>query len=107
MMGALAAAEIELVRGTSDTPEPRATRLAIPPPAPAAISELLTQREMEVLGMMAQGLPNAIIADRLVIKPGTVKAHVKHILRKLDAVNRTEAIARYMGYGTDVRDAYY
>jgi DNA-binding NarL/FixJ family response regulator len=51
-------------------------------------------------------LANAIIAERLVIKPGTVKAHVKHILRKLDAINRTEAIARYMGYGTDVRDAY-
>jgi DNA-binding NarL/FixJ family response regulator len=55
--------------------------------------------------MMAQGLPNAMIAERLVIKPGTVKAHAKHILRKLDAVNRTEAIARYLGYGTDLIDA--
>jgi LuxR family transcriptional regulator, regulator of acetate metabolism len=42
-----------------------------------------------------------VIAERLVIKPGTVNAHVKHILRKLDAVNRAEAIARYMGYGTE------
>jgi DNA-binding CsgD family transcriptional regulator len=67
------------------------------PQAPAMIDELLTARELEVLAMMVRGASNAGIAERLIIKPGTVKSHVKHILRKLDAVNRAEAISRYMG----------
>jgi LuxR family transcriptional regulator, regulator of acetate metabolism len=41
---------------------------------------------------------NASIADEMLIKHGTVKSHVKHILRKLDAVNRAEAISRHMGH---------
>jgi DNA-binding NarL/FixJ family response regulator len=45
---------------------------------------------------MMIGLNNAAIAERLVICEGTVKSHVKHILRKLGAVNRTEAISRYL-----------
>jgi DNA-binding CsgD family transcriptional regulator len=61
------------------------------------IDELLTAREAEVLAMMVRGASNAAIAERLIIKEGTVKSHVKHILRKLDAVNRAEAISRYMG----------
>jgi DNA-binding CsgD family transcriptional regulator len=47
--------------------------------------------------MMVRGASNAAIAEKLIIKEGTVKSHVKHILRKLDAVNRAEAISRYMG----------
>ena len=57
----------------------------------------LTAREAEVLTMMVKGASNALIAEKLMIKHGTVKSHVKHILRKLDAVNRAEAISRYMG----------
>ena len=49
----------------------------------------------------ARGASNVVIAERLAIKGGTVKSHVKHILRKLDAVNRAEAIARYMGRTPD------
>ena len=45
--------------------------------------------------MMVRGLSNAAIAERLVIKVGTVKSHVKHILRKLGAVNRAAAISKY------------
>jgi DNA-binding CsgD family transcriptional regulator len=67
------------------------------PQAPAAVDELLTAREKEVLAMMVKGASNAAIAERLVIKEGTVKSHVKHILRKLGAVNRAEAISMYMG----------
>ncbi|MBA2349239.1 MAG: GAF domain-containing protein [Solirubrobacterales bacterium] len=66
-------------------------------PAPAAIDELLTDREREVLSFMVRGLGNAAIAERLVIKEGTVKSHVKHILRKLGAANRAEVIALSMG----------
>jgi hypothetical protein len=45
---------------------------------------------------MGQGYTNAQIARRLVISEGTVKSHVKHILRKLDAANRAEAVAIWL-----------
>lgn len=60
------------------------------------IEALLTRREREVLALMASGATNAEIANRLVISEGTVKSHVKHILRKLRASNRAEAVSRYM-----------
>jgi DNA-binding NarL/FixJ family response regulator len=60
------------------------------------IDSLLTRRELEVLGLMADGATNARIADQLVISEGTVKSHVKHVLRKLRAANRAEAVSRYM-----------
>ena len=59
------------------------------------LDRLLTRRELEVLELMASGASNAEIADRLAIAVGTVKSHVKHILRKLRAANRAEAVARY------------
>lgn len=60
------------------------------------IDELLTRREREVLRLMAAGETNGGIADRLVISHGTAKTHVKHILRKLRASNRAEAVSRYL-----------
>lgn len=59
-------------------------------------AELLTSREREVLELMATGLSNVDIAERLVIAGGTVKTHVSHILRKLQARNRAEAVSRYL-----------
>jgi DNA-binding CsgD family transcriptional regulator len=53
----------------------------------------LTEREREVFALMVTGASNNQIADRLVITEGTVKSHVKHILRKYGAVNRAQAIA--------------
>jgi DNA-binding CsgD family transcriptional regulator/GAF domain-containing protein len=53
----------------------------------------LTRRELEVLRHMAAGDTNARTARRLVISEGTVKSHVKHILRKLGAANRAEAVS--------------
>lgn len=53
----------------------------------------LTEREAEVLELMVTGATNQVIADQLVITEGTVKSHVKHILRKYGAVNRAQAIA--------------
>jgi len=61
-----------------------------------ALAEL-TAREKEVLELMVVGATNGAIAEQLVITEGTVKSHVKHILRKLGAVNRSQAIARYLG----------
>lgn len=53
----------------------------------------ITPREQEVLGLMARGLRNKEIADELVIAERTVKIHVGNILGKLNATNRTEAVA--------------
>jgi DNA-binding CsgD family transcriptional regulator len=62
----------------------------------SAFEGVLTRRESEVLGLMAEGLSNRKIADRLVISEGTVKFHVNSILRKLRATNRAEAVSRYL-----------
>ena len=53
----------------------------------------LTQRELGVLQLVAQGRSNKDIARRLSITEGTAKTHVKAILTKLDAISRTEAVA--------------
>jgi DNA-binding CsgD family transcriptional regulator len=58
-------------------------------------SDRLTPREWDVLRNLASGKTNAQIATGLFVTEGTVKSHVKHILRKLGATNRTEAVARY------------
>jgi DNA-binding CsgD family transcriptional regulator len=60
------------------------------------LAELLTARELEVLRLIARGLSNRAIATTLVLGEGTVKYHVKNILRKLQARSRTEAVSRYM-----------
>jgi LuxR family maltose regulon positive regulatory protein len=54
----------------------------------------LTDRELEVLGWLAEGLTNKAIADRLVVAPSTVKQHLKNIYGKLNAHNRTQAVSR-------------
>ena len=56
----------------------------------------LTRRELDVLRLMSRGRTNGQIARQLVIAEGTVKSHVKHILRKLDAANRAEAVSRWL-----------
>jgi len=53
----------------------------------------LTEREMEVLRLIAKGCPNDKIADQLVISVGTVKGHVSNILSKLHLADRTQAAA--------------
>jgi ATP/maltotriose-dependent transcriptional regulator MalT len=58
------------------------------------IVDPLTSRELEMLMMLAAGRSNQAIASELVVTLDTVKTHVGHILRKLGAANRTEAVAR-------------
>lgn len=59
-----------------------------------ALHETLTPREVDVIELLAQGLPNKAIADRLGISDQTVKFHVASIYGKLGAVNRTDAVRR-------------
>lgn len=61
-------------------------------PARSYAGEPLTPREQEVLSLMAQGLGNALIAERLVIGVETVRTHVAAVLRKLGARDRTHAV---------------
>jgi LuxR family maltose regulon positive regulatory protein len=64
-------------------------------PAPAqTLADPLTERELEVLHLLAQGLSNKEIGGRLVIAPSTVKQHLKNIYGKLDVHSRTQAVAR-------------
>jgi DNA-binding CsgD family transcriptional regulator len=65
-------------------------------PSEAALRDLLTRRELDVLELMVKGETNAAIARNLVVSQGTVKFHVKNILRKLHASNRAEATSRYL-----------
>ena len=64
-------------------------RAAVP-----GLVEQLTSRELEVLEMLAAGRSNQAIASQLVITLDTVKKHVSHVLGKLGAANRTEAVTR-------------
>lgn len=65
----------------------------------ATFDEPLTHREIEVLELLAEGLPNKAIAARLGISDQTVKFHVSSICGKLGAVNRTDAVRRAIRRG--------
>ncbi len=72
---------------------------AAPPPLPDTPLEPLTARELEVLRLLALGLSNREMAEKLVLAEGTVKTHVHNLIAKLGAQSRTHAIAlgRQMG----------
>lgn len=80
----------------SAPPSVREPARAAPPPTRSGLPipfEPLTDREVEVLRLLAQGLPNKEIAARLVISERTAKFHVSSIMGKLGASNRTEAVS--------------
>jgi LuxR family maltose regulon positive regulatory protein len=64
------------------------------PPLAEALVDPLTERELEVLQLLAEGLSNKEIAERLIVAPSTVKQHLKNIYSKLDVHSRTQAVAR-------------
>ena len=69
--------------------EDQSGQTALPPEI-----EPLSDREMEVLRLLAAGLTNKQIADQLFVSISTIKSHVHHISSKLDVSNRTQAVAR-------------
>jgi DNA-binding NarL/FixJ family response regulator len=81
-----------LLRAVSQRPRPDALdALARPEP--------LTERELEVLRLMASGFTNRQIADALYLSPGTVKNHVSMVLLKLGVRDRTRAVLRALDIG--------
>ena len=71
-----------------------------PDPEPAeALADPLSDRELEVLDLIAEGLSNKLIAHRLGISEHTVKTHVASVLAKLGATSRTEAVAHAIRRG--------
>jgi LuxR family maltose regulon positive regulatory protein len=63
-------------------------------PAGAGLAEPLSERELEVLHLLAEGLTNQQVADQLFLSVGTVKRHTHNIYGKLDVSSRTQAIVR-------------
>jgi len=103
----LAAFEAEHKRSASESPLPddrtrAATQVSAPalhppalqPPALQGFIEPLSQRELEVLRLIAQGLSNREISERLFLALSTVKGHSRIIFDKLQVHRRTEAVAR-------------
>ena len=74
------------ITGSPGAPYSHTTQHALP-------FEPLTERELEVLNLLAQGMPNKEIAAQLVISERTAKFHVSSIMGKLGATNRTEAVS--------------
>jgi DNA-binding NarL/FixJ family response regulator len=93
-------AAVEVVARGDGLIAPAVTRSVIeefvrrsPAPAPPSpVLDELTSREREVLELLARGLTNAEIADRLVVSGGTVKTHVAHVLSKLGLRDRIQAV---------------
>jgi DNA-binding NarL/FixJ family response regulator len=65
-------------------------------PGSSTAGDGLTEREDEVLGLLAEGLSNKEIADRVKISYDTVRAHLRHIYEKLHVRGRTEAVKKYL-----------
>lgn len=63
------------------------------------VQNVLSDRELEVLTCLADGLTTIQIAGHLFISENTVKTHIRHILEKLEASNRTEAVSKAIQFG--------
>jgi len=82
------------------SPEVTSTVLKIVARHPGAETQnILSDRELEVLTCLADGQTTIQIANRLFISENTVKTHIRHILEKLEASNRTEAVSKAIQFG--------
>jgi ATP/maltotriose-dependent transcriptional regulator MalT len=75
----------------------------VPRPTPPKELDELSDREREVFGLVAQGLSNAEIGEKLFISETTVKTHVTHILQKLNLRDRVQAVV--LAYQTGAIEA--
>lgn len=66
-----------------------------------ALASVLSARELEVVGLLAEGLSNRAIAERLFVSESTVKTHLYHIAAKLEAPNRVAILARARELGLE------
>jgi two-component system, NarL family, response regulator LiaR len=87
------AAAIKAAKEGKMTLSPEAAQALVRANQQAAETETLTEREVEVLKLMVDGLNNAEIAERLVISLSTVKYHISNILMKLGVDNRVSAVS--------------
>jgi DNA-binding NarL/FixJ family response regulator len=94
----LAAASLAVAKGLRVFDEAALTELLSRAPS-GADSTLLTPREREVLGLVAEGLSNRLIAERLGISEHTVKFHVGSLVEKIGADTRTDAVTRAVRRG--------
>ncbi len=91
---ALTSTSAELTRRANELQQIALRSANEPPNVPHAP---LTARQLEIMQLIAQGLTNAAIAERLFLTEGTIKWHVRQILTKTNSTNRAEAIARVLG----------
>jgi LuxR family maltose regulon positive regulatory protein len=80
--------ERQKAKGAAVSPAPASS------PTRGELVEPLSERELEVLRLIADGLSNAEIAEKLVIAQGTVKRHINNIYGKLGVGSRTQAVAK-------------
>jgi DNA-binding NarL/FixJ family response regulator len=93
------AAAVKVVAGGEGLLAPTVTRSVVeefarrrPAPTPPPTLSALTAREREVLELLARGLSNTEICDRLAVSEATTKTHVAHVLQKLDLRDRVQAV---------------
>ncbi len=103
---AIARIVLQQAQQNPQTPEVVSSDTKLPVNSPDYIDErevidpyTLTERELEVLQLIVEGCSNAVIAERLYITVGTVKTHVRNILNKLCADDRTQAAVRALRSG--------